>query len=41
MGQAIIPYVIAAMALAMLVGGLAIIAHAVKTWLDERNLRSK
>jgi hypothetical protein len=36
-----IPYVIAGMALVMLVGGVLILAHAFKTWMDERNLRPK
>jgi len=31
-----IPYVIAAIAIAMLVGGVAILGHAFKTWMDER-----
>ena len=36
-----IPYVVAGIALVMLVGGVLILAHAFKTWMEERNLRSK
>jgi len=36
-----IPYVVAGIALVMLVGGVLILAYAFKTWMEERNLRSK
>jgi len=32
----IVPYLIMGMALAMLVGGVALLGNAVKTWMHER-----
>ena len=36
MGQKVFPYALAGMAAAMLVGGVVLLGHAVKTWKDER-----
>jgi hypothetical protein len=41
MSQIIVPFTLAGMAFMLLVGGVAILGHAVKTWMEERNLRSK
>jgi hypothetical protein len=41
MAQIIIPYSLVGMALVLFVGGVLILGHAVKTWMDEHNLRSK
>ena len=38
MTQIIIPFSLVGIALAMLVGGVLILGHAVKTWMDEREL---
>jgi len=37
MTQVIVPYALAGMALAMLVGGVLILGHAFKTWVEERH----
>jgi len=37
MTQIIIPFSLVGMALALLVGGVLILGHAVKTWMDDRH----
>jgi hypothetical protein len=37
MTTVIVPYALAGMALALLVGGVLILGHAFKTWVEERH----
>ena len=37
MTQVIVPFALVGMALTMLVGGVLILGHALKTWVEERN----
>lgn len=38
MAQIIIPYSLAGIALVLFVGGVLILGHAVKTWMEDRKL---
>jgi len=35
----IIPYIITGMGMAMLVGGIALVGDAIRTWMHERNVK--
>jgi hypothetical protein len=37
MTQIIVPFSLVGMALALLVGGVLILGHAFKTWMEDRN----